>query len=1094
MATFKCGGVAAMAGRGVRSDIKLPRARVSLVSELCTFVLRGGSFTPSALADWYVSRRRASSSYNDFEHRFLEFEQSKPVLGDLTNTQLRKKPPGSRGRALFDTGGGHAADASSNFQRDKSRAANFRGKARFRTANFNPDGSLWYKDSPMESIIREGRREVEDDRQRRIRILEKEKELRSRYSDINDTRPASGSLSRPKRERSKDSQDVASSCGKSIAPSTADPEPLSDITEQMSRNTDGGGIAECGEMTSDATEISPSANRINDMSHVIELHSNRTGSQDVPDLDPRVMFERMCRSAKSKGTTENGEHLQGRSSSEPAAVVIALHEMARAVEAKEGQALREAPYDAASVRAALRGFEGHVHSLTPADLCETMGAVARLGASPTWLPALLSNVARNARSFDGRALSIALLALIDLSPEAASLPEARLAAEALCHALSRRRPEELAGLEPLHTVSLCTALARLRTRAAATMRPALAAFTKHTAVRGTEFIMSDVTAVLSAAVVSGHANRSLLDAVTSWVQLSKMAMRDEDLAALCRAVVCVHPSLKYRLAAEVVQPWIEELCMRPCTSIRSFCTLTAEANEAGLCNPAVRNRVATAFVANGKVVAPRQLSLAVRSLTPVCERPIVLSTLVTEAAVAISSAAAVGFRSEGMLPNELASVVIAFASAGITDEQFWKEIEAAIPLVASRLSAHGTALLITGLALSRQARGSSLLAAVDASRALTHTMCRRDALQILMWWPTFSLELQGHRHAVGFPRELVEAVLRELPMKEQWRAAPEFMASALLWLTSFPRRMHPKARSVDASISGDDQSGGVFRRATTLMMEAILPMLPRILSSLEPASSTLVLTALALTRDTDLWRRVRAKISGGSPEAVNARRVACAAFAEHLATEQHGEVAREMSPQTTALSLQSRVLALGALALDDPGPVAWLGQRLAATSMSPSETATVCWACAELQVHTAAASDRALRAAEAALVVSDLASPRAAVLDVVGLRRLAHAMLRLGGAPTAAALIRRAELVEDHGSCLPDVYSSSAIALALPLSGDKSILTCLEAAAVPTIVRAEGAGDSAMEVRMKRRLFQRLQEFPEYTMPLGSRDRLHDAC
>lgn len=211
------------------------------------------------------------------------------------------------------------------------------------------------------------------------------------------------------------------------------------------------------------------------------------------------------------------------------------------------------------------------------------------------------------------------------------------------------------------------------------------------------------------------------------------------------------------------------------------------------------------------------------------------------------------------------------------------------------------------------------MALADTAAAETARVGLEDGMALLRLWPNLKPDFLQRQPLLL--RRLASAVAEALPDEAaSWRQPPEPIAAGLIWL----------ARQGSADIMA--------------MAGKLLSLLPRVLIASTPAAAAEVLASLARTRDPEVWGLAR-EILQDSSKASDA--------AESWFVELTGA-----GPSVEVLQPSEIALVVAALGMDGPPINAWLGTRLTC-DLGAEEVAGVCWACAELQLHEAAALKRA---------------------------------------------------------------------------------------------------------------------------------------
>lgn len=530
--------------------------------------------------------------------------------------------------------------------------------------------------------------------------------------------------------------------------------------------------------------------------------------------------------------------------------------------------------------------------------------------------------------------------------------------------------------------------------------------------------MRDVVAAVAAVASTGHASLPFFEAVKR--RLLARMLDALELTALCHALSPLTPAApesalaRSDIVAEIIAPQLTALFAHPGNSMGPLCTAVAAAKRAGFASAALRNVLASALVGEGDgvgllaLLSCAELGVTARALEPPREHAAAFAALAAEATKRFAG------KEDGLSPpiTEVVAMATEFAAARVVDGHTWDAIEAAASHAAPRLSGQHAALFAVALWRARGAHGAALGNMVAVAGASVHTLQCEAALELLAMWPRLPSQIRSRQP--NLPETLAGAIVAKLT-PEAWRAPPDLLAFALKWAAA------AKQASADCGI--DRVAEANYARTSSSLSRALLPSLPRTVSALPTRDAAELLAAVALSTDASVWHGGRAQFKGSEAAAVAARGVVCALLADLASQAGSGG-----SSDDGAAVLRNCVFALGALGVDAPAIVLWLGKRIA-DMPQPEEAATLCWVCAELRVHRAAARELARRTAEAVLREPGVGQPRG--LSLEGALRLAWALLALD----CAAASSGASTFAWGGSAPPGAgqpeMSEAALAVAL---------------------------------------------------------------
>ncbi|CAE8696201.1 unnamed protein product [Polarella glacialis] len=568
------------------------------------------------------------------------------LLEDVTNSQLRRLPPGAkRAKAMFDSDGFDKKGKGKSGPPPRGQ-----GKAKFRVDNIRTDESLYTPHGTIEGLIKDGRKDLEQQRQRHLRHSEKEKDLRARQSQmIREVRSAKTpgpetkkTSDSPSSEGAKAAADAATWSEEPVTAEAAEAgeaaEAAEEGAEQVRAEAQEGDKQQAGAAAAAAREQEPAA-----------AAEPEPVAEDA--LRPQSMLRRMGvlprRAAGPPGGATTGvvRPLGAAVPLDGARLVSALQVLVTETAGQkfvEGRG-RDAQAQQQALTRLLLQLEANLESLPPRSVGELLSSLSQLGAAPEWTPRLLQRATAQAAAFDVRSAAAVLLAASrflqrqvperDLAGKGsnAALPPLRdvlggrggsastepsipAAAAGLVAALRRaflrRKSEELRAVAPLEAASLTVAWVRLRIRDAALMQPLAGALREHLEVPRSSLASASVQGALSLQDVltcvaalgkTARADPLLLEAARRWLQQELSAPKVAELllsrpdifCALCRALQDVPPASKLSFSAELVRPHLLQLCVSGNNSSASqLCALLAAAGRAGLCDESFCRRVA----------------------------------------------------------------------------------------------------------------------------------------------------------------------------------------------------------------------------------------------------------------------------------------------------------------------------------------------------------------------------------------------------------------------------------------------------------------------------------------------------------------------
>lgn len=501
------------------------------------------------------NRRRGPN----FEDQFDEDFAPASILQEVSNSQLRKIQPGEvRNRALFD---------SPNQMPRRPRDS---GMPRFRLDKLKQDNEMTSRHGILEFIIKEGRKDREDQLQDRRKRAEKELALRAKdNANIRAARPTSKRHSETSGKAQESS--VPASNHAEEHESSSEVAALEQGKDKMAARSlevqpkEGPQAEGRNEPTPELTFAVPNPREMFRLAGNFDAKQAELCSRAGEDEQSMFLAKRLSDAETSESVLAA---LPGRFSEITAEnAAFALNKLASFPKSQSSDGFIR---DDSRMNVVLKTLQKSFNQLPPGVQIDLLVAAVTLGLEFRWTDQLLANIESRLLAVETPLMVRALIAVTQMSkaksvtgPSVACLASLKAS---ILNSLQRRKPIEIRALPPLGVTSICGSLedeAKEQRRKLLLSR--LVDSFRHIVHRtktatGTFRQTSDVATCLKAFGAASLVDDTLLGGVSAWVRSQPEPW---NMAPICRSLSHVGKEQKEAMVVELLSPWLIAFTANP---------------------------------------------------------------------------------------------------------------------------------------------------------------------------------------------------------------------------------------------------------------------------------------------------------------------------------------------------------------------------------------------------------------------------------------------------------------------------------------------------------------------------------------------------